>query len=318
MKAKILLLVLFVVSIVSVTSSCERINVSQTQNVNITYVYNNGDENKTETVYAAAFQKPGDPVRLGYKFVGWCTDEELTNFYNFEVSPSQTTVLYAKWEIDYENLLENTGTDALLFNVKVCTEFIKGSSKNISQGSGVIFNKNDGYYYALTNYHVVENSSYTNGDYYVFDAYGNEYRATKIAGSPEYDLAVLRFSSKKGVSLSVAVIDERIPSNVETLISISSPNGRFNSITFGRAVNYETVSIGSGSELSKVEFDVLWLDCYAEHGSSGGAVIDTDFEIIGLVYAVATEKNSNFKYSLAIPAEKINEFLNANGFLIGK
>ena len=62
-----------------------------------------------------------------------------------------------------------------------------------------------------------------------------------------------------------------------------------------------------------IGFDVLWLDCYAEHGSSGGAVMDTDFDIVGITYAVASDKFGNFKYSLAIPSEKIIEFLNKYG-----
>ena len=56
---------------------------------------------------------------------------------------------------------------------------------------------------------------------------------------------------------------------------------------------------------------MLWLDTYAEHGSSGGMVLDTDLEIIGIVYAVATA-DGKFKYSLAVPTEKINEFLISN------
>ncbi len=308
-KIKALFVVLFLLALFAVLISCENIDVPESDSASITYVYNNGDQNKTETVYLTAFKRPDDPIKVGYKFIGWCTDPELTNFYNFSIAPTADTVLYAKWELNYEELLKDVETKASLFNVKVKAEFSKLLSKSISQGSGVIFCEKDGYYYVLTNYHVIDGDDDAISSYYVYDVYGNEYKAAKIIGDAKYDLAILAFKANKSFKLKVAYIDERMPKKNEKLICLSTPNGRFNTISLGNAVNYKEVTVDSGKGSSDVDFEVLWLDCYAEHGSSGGAILDTDLEIIGIVYAVANDQSGKFKYSLAIPAEKINEFL---------
>ena len=312
-KIKILFALMLTVLAIAVCISCDTIKVPENVSVSVTYVYNNGDDNKTEQVLSFSFAKPDDPKRDGYEFVGWCTDRKLENFYNFEQPPQSDITLYAKWDLDYERLVRDIGTDASLAGVKIKVETGTLFSSSTSQGSGVIYKYQNGIYYVLTNYHVVEDAADSYGIYYVYDAYGNEYRAFYAAGDPAYDLAVLYFESKRSTELAVADIDERIPSNTEQLICISSPGGRYNSITLGKALRYEKANVGSDSGTSMIDFEVLWLDCYAEHGSSGGAIMDTDFDIVGITYAVATDKFGNFKYSLVIPAERIGEFLNSNG-----
>ena len=46
-----------------------------------------------------------------------------------------------------------------------------------------------------------------------------------------------------------------------------------------------------------------------EHGSSGGALLNYDLELVGVNYAIANIKETESKYSLAIPIEKVSEFL---------
>ena len=42
--------------------------------------------------------EPLDPTKHGYNFLGWYTDEELTNEYNFNTEVTSNLTLYAKWE----------------------------------------------------------------------------------------------------------------------------------------------------------------------------------------------------------------------------
>lgn len=44
------------------------------------------------------FYKPSNPKREGYRFVGWYTDEALTQAYDFKTPASANLTLYAKWE----------------------------------------------------------------------------------------------------------------------------------------------------------------------------------------------------------------------------
>ena len=54
---------------------------------------------------------------------------------------------------------------------------------------------------------------------------------------------------------------------------------------------------------------MLWIEDEIDHGSSGGAVLDGDMNIVGILYAVLTDENGDIQYALAIPTSKIVEFL---------
>lgn len=50
-----------------------------------------------EIIEGQTATKPQDPVKEGYKFGGWYTDEGLTNAFSFSSAINQNTTLYAKW-----------------------------------------------------------------------------------------------------------------------------------------------------------------------------------------------------------------------------
>ena len=56
---------------------------------------------KNETVeYGEKVAKPTDPIRYGYKFLGWYTDNNtFNNPYNFDNAIVGNITLYANWEI---------------------------------------------------------------------------------------------------------------------------------------------------------------------------------------------------------------------------
>ena len=310
---KITQTLIIIVAIAAMLVSCDMLGGSAAESVSVTYVYNNGEEDRTEQAELLTFGAPDEPTRAGYKFVGWCTDSELTEFYSFSIKPKDGTVLYAKWEPDYEYLQREVTTRGVLANVKVETLSPDIFASKSTQGSGIIFLSKNGYCYALTNYHVTAGAYDGFGRYIVTDAYGNDYTAEYVGGDVNYDLAVVRFRTGSGVKLQTLKIDARIPSNNEVLICLGTPNGRLNTVTYGNAENYKSVDIGGDKTESNVGFDVLWLNAYAEHGSSGCAILDTDLDVVGITYAVATDKSGEFKFTLAVPAEKINEFLGSLG-----
>ena len=55
-------------------------------------------------------EKPEDPTRDNYTFLGWCEDETLTTEFNFDTKITDNVTLYAKWEED-DNTEEYTVTD---------------------------------------------------------------------------------------------------------------------------------------------------------------------------------------------------------------
>ena len=51
-----------------------------------------------EAEYNTPVQAPSVPVRQGYTFLGWYSDEACTELYEFTVMPAQDIILYAKWQ----------------------------------------------------------------------------------------------------------------------------------------------------------------------------------------------------------------------------
>ena len=304
---------LFVLAIASVFafSSC----AEPEEEYEITFNFSDGRENLVLSVTEGELIKNEAPTRSGYVFVGWCTDQKLSNFYDFTKAPTSDMTLYAKWTLNYEKLVSDISRESASFNVKVmCSSFKDlSASPDISQGSGVIYQKKDGYYYVLTNNHVADGSdSAFLVERYVYDMYGYEYKATLIKADPAYDLAVLKIKARDSVSLGVAKIKTELPSLSDKIVSVTSPQGQINAIEFGEVIAVKPVSNdGAQTDASNVSFDVLWLTSYSNHGSSGGAVLDTNLNVIGIVYGVATTGAGTFKYTFAIPGAKAIEFLNS-------
>ena len=75
---------------------------------NATLVYNNGAENGSLTSVEDGgkyfFDKPTDPVKQYHKFLGWYTDEALTQPFNFNSEVSSDITLYAKFEPAYDTV----------------------------------------------------------------------------------------------------------------------------------------------------------------------------------------------------------------------
>ncbi len=183
-----------------------------------------------------------------------------------------------------------------------------------SQGSGVIFYKDESSYYALTNNHVL----YGSNNYYVLDCYGNAFRAVVIYGDANYDLAILRFTYIEG-NYYVPKICRTDPTKETPIISLGSPNGIINAVTLGVVGEYESISaVDKDSNLSEVgssiSFDVMSHDAKIDAGSSGGAIFNYQYEICGINFASGVNSNKEFVSGYAIQPTKILEFLSLANF----
>lgn len=272
----------------------------------VTYVYGDERENTVKTYRFGSLADKEAPEREGYEFVGWCTNKDLTNFYDFANPVKTNTVLYAKWDIDYKELLEKANSKAVSASVKIVVPGFFGSS----QGSGVIYKNVGKYWYAFTNDHVLTSQNANPATIYAYDSNGKEYNASLVKKSSEYDLAVIKIHVPGIAPFEVMSVEDRIPGENETLLTVSTPGGQYNTVNLGNASWYGKLNetLASNAE-SDVDFEVLWISGDAEHGSSGGAVYDTDLDIVGIIYAIATSKENDEKYILAIPASKILEFI---------
>lgn len=105
-------------------------------------------------------------------------------------------------------------------------------------------------------------------------------------------------------ALNLAQTDARTG---DVAIAVGAPDGQKNAIDFGTVKGYVPVTLtDTPIEKSNVTFNVLNHNAYTLPGSSGGAVLNTDMELIGIHYAGEVGNAYN---GYAIPASKIREFL---------
>ena len=176
---------------------------------------------------------------------------------------------------------------------------------SVSLGSGVIYAKKGGYYYLLTNAHVVSRTAgYTAVTYKVTDAYGNEYTAYLAGASNEVDLAVLRFAAGDE-QLAISSLASSDPEVGSLLVAVGNPSGLTNCATYGRVTKYAAVDIPGVNS----GYTVGWHDAPIENGSSGGAVYNSEGLIVGINFAAATDSSGAFAQGAFIQRSLVAEFL---------
>jgi uncharacterized repeat protein (TIGR02543 family) len=75
---------------------------------------NNGSSmNSTVVTFADQITLPEDPIKEGYTFVGWYTDESLTNPYQSQTMPANDLTLFAKWDVNSYRIDFNTNNGSL-------------------------------------------------------------------------------------------------------------------------------------------------------------------------------------------------------------
>lgn len=290
------------------------------QKYQVTFVYNNGKTSSKVVIEdGKTVATPNDPTKLNYLFNGWYTESTFVNRYDFSKPVTKNLTLYAKYEIDAATLTNKISTDLIkgvvkIYNKSYDTFLGIETSSSTSQGSGFCFHIQDGYYYVLTNCHVAKkDSSYDNQKITIEDYQGKTYVGylyknpnnsfSAIAAS--YDLACLYFKPSSTNVKKLSLISSN-PDIGDDVISIGAPKGQSNSITFGKVVNYQKVSLSNTStSLSNVKFDVICHNAYADSGSSGGPLLNSNLNVVGVHFAGS--KSSSKEY--AIPAAKINEFI---------
>lgn len=192
------------------------------------------------------------------------------------------------------------------------------TSSKMVFGSGVLFLAQvvDGgepeYYYLLTNNHTVaKNDEFEQIAYEVKDYKGNTYPAVLIDGLAEYDLAVLKFEANDEISYTPLPLASKNVMNNVRVAALGQPHGQANMVTIGRVVGYNEIMSGEDvTALSNVLFDVIYHDAPIDTGSSGGALLNENCQVVGINFAMTVSKtDDDVAYGCAIPIEKVREFL---------
>lgn len=158
-----------------------------------------------------------------------------------------------------------------------------------SLGSAVIVDSNG---YLLTNHHVIAGA-----DQIIVTLYdGRQARAKVVGTDEESDLAVLWIDLDQ---LSPIVFSNQNRVQVgDIVLAIGNPFG------FGHTVTQGIISATGrwGLNLDKYE-DYLQTDADINVGNSGGALINTDGELVGINSAIYSQSGKSQGIGLAIPAD---------------
>lgn len=259
------------------------------------------------------FTPPEIPEKKNFKVIGWFYADGTKA--DFSKPHKKQTDFYAKYEADYAALINEVTANVISANVKITnTSYNKGflgiKKDQVSiTGSGIIFHDQHGYYYLLTNAHVtrkIENRSYA--DYTITDYKGNNYTGNlqKDSEQPKYDLSTLYFK-KSNQKLNVIKRANKNPILSEEVIAIGQPDGQNNAITFGTVTDYRKVTTTDGFTTF---FNSMIHSAPTYGGSSGGAILDFNFNLVGVHFAGSRDAIGNFIQGVAIPIETIIEYLN--------
>lgn len=149
-------------------------------------------------------------------------------------------------------------------------------------GSAVVYKEVGGFYYAITNNHVVEGSV-------TLRVYFSDYlyeEAELIGTDPDSDLAVIKFQSTRDVGVSTFGDVSELRRG-QTVIAIGSPSGLtyYNSVTMGiiggldRFIGIEDTDNDGNDD---VFVKMLQHDAAINPGNSGGPLFNLEGEIVGI------------------------------------
>ncbi|MBQ8427959.1 MAG: serine protease [Clostridia bacterium] len=180
-------------------------------------------------------------------------------------------------------------------------------------GSGFIYTCDEDEYYVLTNNHVVYNTQLWGGEFTVVDCYGTQTIGEYLCGNADYDLAILKFDRGRN-ELNPIEFAQSNPVVGQEVVSLGSPYGQVNAITYGKVLGYKYGYIQNNAA-SAVRFDCIEHDAWMAIGSSGGLLTDVFCKAVGVNFAIVPYAATGaFKSGMTVPVEKVKEFLALQGY----
>ncbi|HMO62601.1 MAG TPA: trypsin-like peptidase domain-containing protein [Ferruginibacter sp.] len=256
-----------------------------------------------------AGQQPGE-VPANYKFAGFSNSELPPGAIDF-TQPSAAAlpaVVHIKTKTNAKQVSNNLPRRSNPFSDFFSDDFFdqffgnRGNSyipEQRASGSGVIIS-DDGY--IVTNNHVVENADEIN----VTLNNKKTYTAKVVGADPAYDLAVIKVDSKglpfllygnsDDVKIGQWVLAIGYPLNLETTVTAGIVSAKARSL-----------GLNKGTKNNSPVESFIQTDAAVNQGNSGGALINTNGQLIGINSAIASPTGFYSGYSYAIPVNIVKK-----------
>ncbi len=168
-------------------------------------------------------------------------------------------------------------------------------------GSGVIIS-NDGY--IVTNNHVIDQA----GKIEVTLSDRHTYTAKVVGRDPETDLAVLKIDATNLPFMAYGNSDDMQVG--QWVLAVGNPYNLTSTVTAGiisaKGRNIDILPNDPNKNLYPIE-SYIQTDAAVNPGNSGGALVNTDGQLVGINSAIASNTGSYTGYSFAIPVNLVRK-----------
>jgi Do/DeqQ family serine protease len=246
--------------------------------------------NKTPLVSSSS-SAPGQPVDLTY-----AADKALPSVVTIRVVQNSKTQIIERQVDPFEDFFSdpfgffgnpnNNGQG----NTR---RYRQQTPKRQGSGSGVIISA-DGY--IVTNNHVVEGAD----EITVILTDNREFSAKVIGTDATTDLALIKVNGKDLPAISIA--DSQKLKIGEWVLAIGNPFSIGTTVTAG-IVSAKARSMGGGNTVQSF----IQTDAAINRGNSGGALVNTNGELVGINAMLYSETGSYSGYGFAIPTSIMNK-----------
>jgi serine protease Do len=170
-----------------------------------------------------------------------------------------------------------------------------------ASGSGVIISE-DGY--IVTNNHVIDQASELN----VTLNNKKQYKAKVIGADPSSDLALIKIE-EKGLPFLLYGNSDYLKLG-QWVLAVGYPLNLETTVTAG-IVSAKARTLGLNSRKSNTPIEsFIQTDAAVNQGNSGGALVNTTGELVGIVSAIASPTGAYAGYSYAIPVNIVKKIIN--------
>jgi Do/DeqQ family serine protease len=233
--------------------------------------------------------------------------ESRAQYVNLPAAPSAESLDFTKAVAQSINAVVHVKTKEFReYAVNPLYEFFFGEQPNVEAppiegfGSGVIIS-NKGY--IVTNNHVIERSD----EILVVLEDRREYTAELIGTDPTTDIALLKIEAENLYTLGFG--DSDALQLGEWVLAIGNPYNLTSTVTAGIvSAKARNLNIFRSQEFSIESF--IQTDAAVNPGNSGGALINTRGELVGINTAIASRTGAFTGYSFAVPVSIVEKVVN--------
>jgi putative serine protease PepD len=172
-----------------------------------------------------------------------------------------------------------------------------GEQQQRGQGSGFVYDSEG---HIVTNDHVVESAETVSVRFWN----GNTYDANVVGTDPSTDLAVIKVDAPDSVLHPLTVGDSSDVQVGNTVFALGSPFGLEDSFTSGIvSALHRQIEAPNDFTIN----DSIQTDAAINHGNSGGPLLNSSGEVIGVNAQIAGNTGANVGIGFAIPSNTVKK-----------